>query len=633
MGSELEESSLNSKSKLIEESLSFFVGLYCVVFLEHTFLTTIHMDMNCFSQIVFVLCTAIVYPLFYILPAILIGGVIQVVLSLSKVSDSIKLKCFFVPMYFVAGLIIFILYIDSQIFSMFKFHINGFVINLVVTPGGLESMGASATDNFLIALLFLFCIALTVGVKFAADRLKTKFKFSKKIKFSIVVLFILAIGIIATQFAYCSYKNDPTLLANSQKIFLYQPTRMGHLFKRLGIEHSKRTKKVNLSNSDKNLNYPLKPIVFEKPKKPYNIVWLVSESWRWDTLKPDIMPATYEFSKKTLTFHNHYSSGNGTRMALFGMFYGIYGSYFKLALAERKTPVIMDVLKKEGYQFDMFTSAKFTYPEFDKTIFSNIDAKNLHQKNGRGGFKFDRENITDLIKFIKNRDKSRPFMTFMFFESPHAPYTFPDECVVRKDYLKTFNYSTVDVKANIQKIKNRYLNSVNHLDTQLKRVFDFLESEKLLKNTIVVVAGDHGEEFMEKGHWGHNESFHEEQVRTPLLLWVPGVKHKDYNFLSSHLDLSATIAPLIGIKNPAEDFSFGSNLLTGKGKPFYAISSWQRLCYVDDKFKYDISTTANILQPDITTFKDDSVPSAEEKKGLDTGRILNFMKNTSKFLK
>ncbi|WP_419607389.1 hypothetical protein, partial [Thiolapillus sp.] len=32
----------------------------------------------------------------------------------------------------------------------------------------------------------------------------------------------------------------------------------------------------------------------------------------------------------------------------------------------------------------------------------------------------------------------------------------------------------------------------------------------------------HGEEFMEKGHWGHNAGFHEEQIHVPMVLHIPG---------------------------------------------------------------------------------------------------------------
>lgn len=94
------------------------------------------------------------------------------------------------------------------------------------------------------------------------------------------------------------------------------------------------------------------------------------------------------------------------RMALFVMFYGLYGSYWSSVLAENRPPVIMDVLRQLGYQFLLCTSAKFTYPEFDQTIFYNVPKENMHQ-SGRGGFKNDRENVSRIINFIKNRNRKK----------------------------------------------------------------------------------------------------------------------------------------------------------------------------------------------------------------------------------
>lgn len=75
------------------------------------------------------------------------------------------------------------------------------------------------------------------------------------------------------------------------------------------------------------------------------------------------------------------------------------------------------------------------------------------------------------------------------------------------------NYARMDLENDITLIKNRYINSCHHLDSQLGRIIHYLESNQLLEKTIVIITGDHGEEFMEKGHWGHNSAYTEEQIR------------------------------------------------------------------------------------------------------------------------
>ncbi len=70
--------------------------------------------------------------------------------------------------------------------------------------------------------------------------------------------------------------------------------------------------------------------------------------------------------------------------------------------------------------------------------------------------------------------------------------------------------------------KSPYDGEIAFADRELGRLFDFLRSEKLWDDTLVVVAGDHGE-----GLYDHAESQHaflcyESTLRVPLLIKAPG---------------------------------------------------------------------------------------------------------------
>ena len=218
--------------------------------------------------------------------------------------------------------------------------------------------------------------------------------------------------------------------------------------KKFGIEPSREAGFKFKANSA-GLRYPLNPIEQRSDHKKFNIVWLVAESLRADMLDPNIMPQTYAFSQKAVTFENHYSGGNGTRMGLFAMFYGLYGSYWFNFLNELRGPILIDLLINDNYQMQMFTSAKFSYPEFDKTVFARIPQECLHDDAGGASWQRDRTNVGSLLSFIERRDPNRPFMTFMFFESPHARYDFPPEDIIRTPYLESFNYATVNMQRDI----------------------------------------------------------------------------------------------------------------------------------------------------------------------------------------
>ena len=502
-----------------------------------------------------------------------------------------------------------LLFADQTIYGMFGFHVNGFVLNLVTTAGGIESMGVGPSGN---VTFFLFGTAIAVvqiailwvlrfyyGRKIHSGR----WKFCKFYRYALALILVVSIGERVTYGVSHIRGYQPVLLA-SGAFPLYLPLTFRSLAEKFGVD-VKRSGRLKVSTDLSKLTYPLEPLQIDKPSVPQNIVWLVAESWRWDMLDPEIMPATWAFSRHAHRFNRHFSGGNGTRMGLFSMFYGLYGPYWFSFLDERRSPVLMDVLQAEDYQFSMYTSAKFSYPEFDKTLFAGVPADCLHQDQTGPGWQRDRQNVTELLAFIEKRDKTRPFMSFMFFESPHARYYFPKESVIRKPYLAELNYAAMSLDKDIGLMKNRYINACHHLDSQFARVLDALDQADLLDTTMVVITGDHGEEFMEKGRWGHNSAFHQEQIRVPLVLWIPGQGSADHDQMTSHLDIAATLLPRIGLHNAAETYSLGYDLLGPLSRDFTVVSNWSRICIAGPDFKAVFPIKSSAAQTIVTTVDDE----------------------------
>jgi membrane-anchored protein YejM (alkaline phosphatase superfamily) len=218
-------------------------------------------------------------------------------------------------------------------------------------------------------------------------------------------------------------------------------------------------------------------------------------------------------------------------------------------------------------------------------VFAAVPNDRLHEKNAdrTEGWKRDRENVEELLASLERRDRNRPFMRFMFFESPHANYYFPPESVVKKPYLEDFNYLTTDLDSARVLLKNRYLNACHHLDSQLERIFQYLEREGLLESTIVVVTGDHGEEFMDSGRWGHNSQFSDAQIRVPLVIRMPQRAPETVQRLTSHLDVAPTVLAALGIENDPSDFSLGHDLFGSFERSFVVVSDWNQIAYIDEQ--------------------------------------------------
>ena len=69
-----------------------------------------------------------------------------------------------------------------------------------------------------------------------------------------------------------------------------------------------------------------------------------------------------------------------------------------------------------------------------------------------------------------------------------------------------------------------YLGAAHQVDASIGRLLDALDEHGLREETAVLVAGDHGEEFMEHGHLAHYPKLYDELIHVPLVADVPGAE-------------------------------------------------------------------------------------------------------------
>jgi len=527
------------------------------------------------------------------------------------------------------GFVLTLLYADNFIYELYGFHINGFVLNLIFTPGGIDSMGGSDGTQVIFAAKVSGFFALGTLLWWIGSRGQQYFPSIMRKRYLWMWFLLFAVGERVTYGLASIYGYAP-ILTSASAIPAYQPMTFKHFAQTLGVDAPREIKYKN--DDSLHLNYPRSPLVVEKPQQPLNVVWLVSESWRWDMLDPRIMPNTWQFAGEAARFTNHFSGGNGTRMGMFSLFYGLHGAYWFPMLKETHPPLVMDLFKQQGYQWQMYTSAKFSYPEFDKTIFAGVESSALDDRNETPGWKDDRHHVDQMLQFIDNRDQAKPFMTFMFFESPHARYYFPDENAIEKDYLADFNYATMDLERDIGKIKNRYINSCNHLDSQFARVINYLRDHDLLKNTVVIMTGDHGEEFLENGRWGHNSMFHNQQIHTPLVVWVPGMAPAVYDHATSHIDWVPTLLPMLGVKNPVGDYAQGRSLFDTSPRDYRVASDWSSIAIMDDKYKIRVPlTSTGALRNEVSDADDKAIENTRDVITQSQRKLIDVMKSLSTF--
>ncbi len=365
--------------------LSFFL---CAGIASQTISLKSAFQDSVFSEI-FITLTWLSYSAVYLIPAILITSLVWLI---ARLFTRQQILVTYSAAVISAGLTSLLLYANYKIFSLYGTYINGFIINLVITPGGIDSLGGSMASSagfaviavgfFAVQILLLWFAKLNYAKllckKVSADTIQAqsiRFPFIKSLIVFLVVL-------ISVHFTYAATEafNKETVVSSANTVPFFQPVTSRHFFQKLGF-NVKSTKQLQIKG---NLNYPLAKLNVTPPTKPLNIIWLTAESWRADMLDAHVMPATWKFAESANRFTQNYSGGNGTRMDVFSMFTGLPGNYWFPFLSSQRGTALIDVMQQQNYQISIYTSALFTYPEFEKTLFSKLQKNQMQELQNMG---------------------------------------------------------------------------------------------------------------------------------------------------------------------------------------------------------------------------------------------------------
>lgn len=202
---------------------------------------------------------------------------------------------------------------------------------------------------------------------------------------------------------------------------------------------------------------------------------------------------------------------------------------------------------------------------FDKDLYDRIS-------NNYDQFKVQRSFYTvsqELFVWIKE-NKDKKWMSYVHIDDAHFPENF-------------FTYDTKDLKLIEEDFKriNTYLNnipkgykgsisydlSLMYCDNIIKNIFKFLEKEKILNDTSIVITADHGfSYYFSPVREKYVISSYRENYNVPFIVWSKDIKNKMINNYCSTKDIPATLLDLVDIKIP-KVFK-GQSLLESKGQDY-----------------------------------------------------------------
>lgn len=147
------------------------------------------------------------------------------------------------------------------------------------------------------------------------------------------------------------------------------------------------------------------------------------------------------------------------------------------------------------------------------------------------------QEVTDAaIAWLESRpDPARPFLLFVHYYDPHAPYEPPAR-------YRGGSSDAVDEW-------DAYRGEVAYVDDQIERLLGILGRDAVLDDTLVIVTSDHGEGLMEHGEPTHGVFLYDEVLRVPLILRYPPAlpAGAEIDAVVGLVDVTPTILDALGL--------------------------------------------------------------------------------------
>ena len=466
-------------------------------------------------------------------------------------------------------LITIVLIINSFVYGLYHFHINGLVMSMLTGPGAGEIFVFSPwiylKGSLYIAAIIAVCVALLwLAIRVNGNLAPRTSHLASRTShlYRNGLLALLGVTLLAQgMHVYAAATLKRSVLESTGYLPYYFPIRMNSTLDRWGLIDGDKLSLMQFDDGDGggDLNYPVNPLQTQQPDTLLNIVIFGVDSWNYRTMTRECVPNIYALADSAEVYPDHFSSSNGTRGGVFGLFTGVSSYYWDSFERSNTQPLLVTRMKELGYDIQAYPSATFADPPFAKMFFAGIDGLNTDTK-GNNVYERDCQITRNFIADLDKHDAKRPFFSFVFYDLPHA-------IQIPKDHLYHFqpsweyaDYMELGNDDDPTPFFNLYRNCVWTVDSLMGEAINALKERDLLKNTVIVITGDHGQEFNEnhKNYWGHWANYSRPQTGVPMVYYYPGCTPKKAKHRTTHYDISATLLKqVLGVKNPTDDYSMG----------------------------------------------------------------------------
>lgn len=235
----------------------------------------------------------------------------------------------------------------------------------------------------------------------------------------------------------------------------------------------------------------------------------------------DCFPCLNRLKEKSIFYTNYYSSATSTLMVTTDLFYGSYQfenaenarSMFGIIPKER---TLLDNLSEEGYQTMCLYLGRMMKSSDLEKYFRLLSSKGVIYNS-------DADEQVLLAKIREISNGANPFAVFFRNDRSHI------SCVNE--------FSDSDISSN------NYGERFKYVDHIIGDIISILRDANCMDNTVIVIYGDHGDDFF--GHGMHEGYMHAIEplpylIHCPLIFYDGGIGYVDKSLIGT-LDISRLI--------------------------------------------------------------------------------------------
>jgi arylsulfatase A-like enzyme len=371
----------------------------------------------------------------------------------------------------------------------------------------------------------------------------------------------------------------------------------------------------------------------KKPAGP-NIVLIVIDCLRADHVgcygyQRPTTPTIDLLAAKGRRFKSAYSNAPWTKPSIATLFSSIYPSVHNVnnigSVMPDKILTMAEILKDKGYETFFFNGGngfirkEFKFDQgFDTYIYRPHKSSNA-------------EDVTrDFLQNMPGLNNAR-FFAYLHYMDAHLPYTqnsynyfFTDNRDARfapgsrnSIFLNTkalraltFNREISGPERNL--LVSHYDGQIRYVDENIKKVLEGLKEYGFLKETVIIITSDHGEEFWEHKNVEHGHTLYNELLQVPLIICGAGIKPSVITAPVALIDLLPTVMEAAGIEADNADCQGRSLLRQGDWEkaipeiPVFASGTLygnEKYCLIKDSKKIILNTETNKGKSDFPGYR------------------------------